>query len=139
MCQMPSNRKPLACSPEIAISLDQQFFLSNTVTIVCMCFMALETAMVLCARSQDAVLSLSVRRTHVVFSTAGFTGGGSRAPRQVKSPRYERHPESLAHLVGSNPSHWCTSSRLLRIELPERPPSRDYQNVSSLCYFGFTA
>ena len=40
-------------------------------------FMALEAAMmVLCARSQDSLLSVSVRRVHVVFSTTGFKGGG---------------------------------------------------------------
>ena len=31
---------------------------------------------VLCARSQDSLLSVLVRRLHVVFSTAGFKGGG---------------------------------------------------------------
>ena len=40
-------------------------------------FMTLLTAMVLCATSQDSVLSVSVRiRVHVVFSTAAFKGGG---------------------------------------------------------------
>ena len=34
------------------------------------------TAMVLCARSQDSALSVSVRRVGVVFSTAGFKGEG---------------------------------------------------------------
>ena len=38
--------------------------------------MALITIMVLCARSQDFVMPVSVRRVHVVFSTAGFKGGG---------------------------------------------------------------
>ena len=39
-------------------------------------FMALITAQVLCARSQDSVMSVSVRRVHVVLSIAGFKGGG---------------------------------------------------------------
>ena len=38
--------------------------------------MALTTTLVLCARSQDLVTSMSVRRVHVVVSTAGFKGGG---------------------------------------------------------------
>ena len=39
-------------------------------------FMALITTLVLCARSQDFVMSVSVRRLHVVLSTAGFKGEG---------------------------------------------------------------
>ena len=39
-------------------------------------FMALITTLVLCARSQDLVMLVSVRRVHVVLSTAGFKGGG---------------------------------------------------------------
>ena len=39
-------------------------------------FMALVTTLVLCAGSQDLVMSVSARRVHVVFSTAGFKGGG---------------------------------------------------------------
>ena len=34
------------------------------------------TAMVLCDRSQDSLLSVSVRMVPVVFSTTGFTDGG---------------------------------------------------------------
>ena len=41
-----------------------------------MCFMAHITTLVLCARSQDLVMYVSGRRVHVVFSTAGFMGGG---------------------------------------------------------------
>ena len=43
---------------------------------VCMGFIALTTAMVSYARFQDLLLSVSVRRIHVAFSTAGFKGGG---------------------------------------------------------------
>ena len=38
--------------------------------------MTLITALVLCARFQDSLLSMSVRRVHVVFSAAGFKDGG---------------------------------------------------------------
>ena len=48
---------------------------------VCMGFMALITAMVLCTRSQDSALSVSVRRMHVVFTTAGFKGEGKMCPK----------------------------------------------------------
>ena len=41
-------------------------------------FMALVTALVLCDKSQDSLLSVSVRRVRIAFSTAGFKGGGSR-------------------------------------------------------------
>ena len=42
---------------------------------VCVGFMALITAIVLCVRSQDSLLSVSVRRVHVVFSTVRFKAG----------------------------------------------------------------
>ena len=48
---------------------------------VCMGFMALITALVMCAMSQDSLLSVSVRRAHVVFSTAGFKVGGKPCPK----------------------------------------------------------
>ena len=38
--------------------------------------MALMTTLVLCARSQDLVMSVSLRRVHVVSSTAGVKDGG---------------------------------------------------------------
>ena len=42
---------------------------------VCMyVFMALITTLVLCARSQNLIMSVSERRVHVVFSIAGFKG-----------------------------------------------------------------
>ena len=41
--------------------------------------MALITALDLCARSQSS--SISVRRVNVVFSTAGFKGGGKPCPK----------------------------------------------------------
>ena len=44
--------------------------------LVCGAIMALITAMVLCARSRDSLVSVSPRRVHVIFSTTGFKGGG---------------------------------------------------------------
>ena len=44
-------------------------------------FMAVITAMVLCARSKDLVLSVSVHRLHVVYSTARFMGGVKRSSK----------------------------------------------------------
>ena len=44
-------------------------------------FMALITTLVLCARSQDLVMSASGRRVHVVFSTDGFKGAGKPCRR----------------------------------------------------------
>ena len=43
---------------------------------ICMGFIAFINAMILCARSQDSVPSVSVRRVHFIFSTACFKGGG---------------------------------------------------------------
>ena len=44
-------------------------------------FMALIATMILCARSRDSLLSVSVRGVLVVFSTAGFMGGGKPRPK----------------------------------------------------------
>ena len=48
---------------------------------VCMGFIAFITAMVLSASSQDLLLSVSVRRVRVVFSTSGFKGGEKQYPK----------------------------------------------------------
>ena len=48
---------------------------------VCMGFIALITVLVLCARSQDSLLSVSVRRAHIVFSTSGFKDEGKTYPK----------------------------------------------------------
>ena len=53
----------------------------------CMGFMALITAMVVCAKSQRSLLSVSVRRVHVVFSAAGFNGEGEPCPKTGDTPR----------------------------------------------------
>ena len=62
-------------------------------------FMGLIATLVLCARSQDLVMSASLRRVQVVLSTAGYKGGGKpcrktretdalRRGIQKASPRY---------------------------------------------------
>ena len=51
------------------------------------CCMALIIAMVLCTRSQDSLLFVSLRRVHVVFSTAGFKGGGKSFRKTREPPR----------------------------------------------------
>ena len=66
-----------------------------------MCFMALIITLVLCARSQDSVMSVSVRRVRVVFSTAEIKGGGKSCRKTRETAASGRlHPESLAHLAG---------------------------------------
>ena len=52
---------------------------------VCVCvFMALITTLVLCARSQDLVMSVSVRRVHVVLSTLLDLKGGGKPCRKTR-------------------------------------------------------
>ena len=60
--------------------------------VVCMyvcAFMALITTLVLCDRNQDLVMSVSVRRVHIVLSTAGFKGGGKpcRKTHETAAPQ----------------------------------------------------
>ena len=53
---------------------------------VCMGFMALiMTALVLCARSQGSLLSVSVCRVNVVLPTAGFKCGGKTCLKTRKT------------------------------------------------------
>ena len=44
-------------------------------------FMALITTLVLCARCQDSVLSVTVRRADALLSIALFKGGGKPRPK----------------------------------------------------------
>ena len=53
-------------------------------------FMELITALVLCARSQYSVLSVSVRRVNVVFLTAGFKDGGKPCPKTRETAALHR-------------------------------------------------
>ena len=48
-------------------------------------FMATMTVSVLYSRSQDSLLSVSLHRVHVVFSTTGLKGGGKRCPKTRKT------------------------------------------------------
>ena len=65
-------------------------------------FMALIATTVLCARSQDLVMSVSVRRVHVVLSTLlDLRAEESRVVRHVKPPRYgesSRRPRALSRV-----------------------------------------
>ena len=53
-------------------------------------FMALITAMVLCTRSQDSLLSVSVYTVHVVSSAAGLKGGGKPCPKTRETTALRR-------------------------------------------------
>ena len=64
-------------------------------TYLFMDFMALITAMVSCARSQDSLLSVSVRRLHVVFSTGRFKGGGKSCPKTRETAALRRRIQKL--------------------------------------------
>ena len=77
--------------------------------------------LVLCARSQDLVMSMPVRRLHVVLWTAGFNGGGKpcRKTHETAALRrdiqktlagfepkpLERWLRALTHLATRAPSH----------------------------------
>ena len=52
--------------------------------------MTLVTAIIFCAMSQDSLLSVSVSRAHVVFSTAGVKGAGKRCPRKRETAALQR-------------------------------------------------
>ena len=65
--------------------------------------MALIATLVFRARYQDPLLSVSVRRVHVVFSTAGFKDGGMPRPKTVKPPRCGEVSRNLVHLAGFEP------------------------------------
>ena len=71
-------------------------------------------------------MSMSERRVHVVFSTAGFKGGGKPCRKTSETAALRRGIQKASRTYpGSRPSHWCTSLGLLSIELPE-PPSVAY-------------
>ena len=61
-------------------------------TCVCMGVMGPITALVLCARSQDLLVPVAVRRGRVVISTSEFRGGGRRCPktREILVPTQSR-------------------------------------------------
>ena len=62
----------------------------------CVCvLMALITTLVLCGRSHDLVMTVSVRRVHAVLSTAGFKGGGKPC-RKTPEDAHVKTPEILS-------------------------------------------
>ena len=63
--------------------------------------MALVTSMVMCDKSNDSLLSVSVRRVHVVFSTAGFKDGGKPCPkaRETAAVRIIISSYQLSHVT----------------------------------------
>ena len=85
--------------------------------------MALTTTLVLCARSQDLVMSMPVRRV-------GYTSFSRPLDLRAEESRVVRHVKPLrcgeaSRWPGSNPSHRCAGSGLLPIELPERQIMED--------------
>ena len=63
----------------------------------CIGFMAFTTARVLCTRSQNSLLPVSVRRVHVVFSTAGFKGGGKPCSKTRETAALQRGILKASH------------------------------------------
>ena len=64
--------------------MDKLYFVNCMVCLyVCTCFMALIIILVLCVRSQDLVMSVSLRRVHVVSRLLHLTAEESRAVRHV--------------------------------------------------------
>ena len=79
---VPASKKVIACYVRSKWSSCRDGIGESIPGIyVCTGVMALLTAMILCARSQDSLLSVSVRMVHVVFSAAGFKGGGKPSPK----------------------------------------------------------
>ena len=79
-------------------------------------FIALITEMVLCARSQESLLSVSARGVYVVFWNARCNDRGKPCPKTR-----ETMTESLTHLAGIEPKplvHKLITA--LSIELPKR-------------------
>ena len=87
---------------------------------VCMGFMELLTAMNLCARSQDSLPSMSIRRVYIVFSTAGFKDGGKPCHKLRETAAHcLANPFSLAESHNTNMySPICCCSRRVNIREP---------------------
>ena len=96
--------------------------MTTSFILVCLCmgFMALITTLVLCARSQDLVMS--VRSVHVVLSTLpDLRAEESRVVRHVKTPRYgeaSRRPRALSRVRTQ------AIGALAQGSLPIKPPER---------------
>ena len=80
---------------------------------MCMLFVSLLAAMVLCGRSQDSLLSVSMCWVRVVFSTTGFKGGQKPCQKTLEKGAFWKgnHPVSRTWL-GSKPILWWTSTWL---------------------------
>ena len=94
------------------------FPLNNFVLCVCMVCMELITAMVLCARSRDSLLSASVRRVHVVFSTTGYKSKGRPCQKKHETAALRRgiQQDSFTQLE-SNPKALVHQRTALAVEL----------------------
>ena len=89
--------------------------------------MALITALVLRARSQDSLRSVSVRWVPAVFSTAGFMRGGKPCPKTRKTTELRRGIQKASRNYPSlNPSQGCTSSRHYRLTYPSAQARRKH-------------
>ena len=79
----------------------QRFLLTRRPGDCCVCniygFIALKTAMVLCARSQDPLLPVSVCRVLVLFSTAGFKGGEKPCSKTRETAALQRGILKASH------------------------------------------
>ena len=77
-------------------------------------FMAPITNLVLCARSQDLVMSVSVRRVHVVSRLLDIRAEESRVVRHVKPPccgKASRRPRALSWVpTQAIECHWREGS-----------------------------
>ena len=82
-------------------------------------FMLLMPAVLLSTTLRDSLLSVLVRRIHVVFTIAGFKGGGKPCPKTHETATVRRDIQNPSRTkLGSNPRHWCTSSRFYHLSYP---------------------
>ena len=67
---------------------------------VCMGIMTLIAAIVLCVKTVDSLLSVSMRKVQVLFSTAGFNGGGKPCPKILLSFCVFTYPQGPEAAIG---------------------------------------
>ena len=77
-------------------------------------FMAFIATLVLHARSQDSLLSVSVRRVHVVFPTAGFKGGRKPCPKTRETAKIRNCYEKSSGFEITLPSSYKAFHCLFR-------------------------
>ena len=80
-------------------------------------FTAIIIAMVLCARYQDSLLAVSVRRVHIVFSTAGFKGGEKQCSETRENAALRRGIQKASRTW---PGHPMASVKLKKAKAMER-------------------